>query len=237
VRVWDMETGAQVLGPLEGHTDWVLSVAISPDGRRIVSGSGDKTVRVWDMETGEQVLGPLEGHIGWVQFVAISPDGHRIVSGSHDKTVRVWDMETGAQVLDPLEGHTDQVRSVAISPDGLRIVSGSVDRSIRIWELPAGFDSNVENENAYYSDRDPERLDFRCYSSKSPDDDGWLTVPSGELVLWLPREYREGFGIPPNIAIIAPSIVTTDLGNWTVHGTEWARCYTPRQSSQSGPRP
>lgn len=199
-------------------------IAISPDGRRIVSGSDDETVRVWDIETGAQVLGPLVGHVDYVSSVAISPDGRRIASGSGDETVRVWDVETGAQVLSPFEGHTGWVNSVVFSPDGRHVVSGSHDCSIRIWELPTDFD------NVYYSDQGSKQLDLRTYSSKSPDRNGWLAGPGGELVLWVPHEFREGFGIAPNVAIVAPSTVTTDLCNWTVHGTEWARCYTPRSS-------
>ena len=94
---------------LSGHSDSVMSVAFSPDGRRIVSGSGDKTIRVWDAETGEEVVGPLKGHSDWVMSVAFSPDGRRIVSGSDDKTIRVWDAETGEEVMGPLKGHSDWV--------------------------------------------------------------------------------------------------------------------------------
>jgi WD40 repeat protein len=68
----------------------VLSVAFSPDGTGIVSGSIDKTLRVWDSATGE-CTATLEGHTDWVMSVAFSPDGTGIVSGSGDKTVRVWD--------------------------------------------------------------------------------------------------------------------------------------------------
>ena len=80
------------MGPLEGHTDLVRSVSFSPDGSRIVSGSGDDGVWVWDAVSGECVLGPLEGHTSSVMSVSFSPDGARIVSGSSDKTVRVWDV-------------------------------------------------------------------------------------------------------------------------------------------------
>ena len=66
------------------------SVAFSPDGNRIVSGSDDKTVRLWDAATGQPVGDPLTGHTDTVYSVAFSPDGTRIVSGSDDKTVRLW---------------------------------------------------------------------------------------------------------------------------------------------------
>ncbi|RXW16519.1 hypothetical protein EST38_g9334 [Candolleomyces aberdarensis] len=138
IRIWDLETGAQVGGPLNGHTDWLQAVAISPDGKRIVSCSQDKTIQIWDAATGAQVGEPLRGHEGTVWSVTISPDGKRIVSGSKDHTIRIWDLETGAQVGEPLRGHTDEVYSVAISPDGKHIVSGSADGTIRVWNAETG---------------------------------------------------------------------------------------------------
>ncbi|KIM27726.1 hypothetical protein M408DRAFT_310565 [Serendipita vermifera MAFF 305830] len=135
-----IETGGQENWPaiqnvIMGHTSSVNSVAFSPDGTRIVSGSSDKTIRVWDAETAEMVAGPFEGHTSFVKSVAFSPDGTRIVSGSLDKTIRVWDAKTAEMmVAGPFEGHTDHVSSVTFSPDGTRIVSGSLDKTIRVWD-------------------------------------------------------------------------------------------------------
>src|SRR5205823_1136795 len=83
---------------LRGHTDWVRSVAVSADGRRIVSGSDDRTVRGWDAGSGAELL-CLQGHTSWVWNVAVSADGRRIVSGSDDRTVRGWDAGSGAELL------------------------------------------------------------------------------------------------------------------------------------------
>ncbi|KAB5591588.1 Lissencephaly-1 [Ceratobasidium theobromae] len=116
----------------------VLSVAFSPDGTRIISGSSDNTIEVWDGQTGKMLLNPLQGHTGSVTSVAFSPDSTRIVSGSDDETIRVWDGQTGKMALDPLQGHTYSVNSVAFSPDGTRIVSGSEDRTIRLWDGQTG---------------------------------------------------------------------------------------------------
>jgi hypothetical protein len=68
----------------------VLSVALSPDGTHIVSGSNDQMLRLWDMALQRPVGGPIAGHKGLVNSVAFSPDGTRIISGSDDLTVRVW---------------------------------------------------------------------------------------------------------------------------------------------------
>src|SRR5712672_1379736 len=121
-----------------GHSQRVVSVAFSPNGSHIVSGSWDYTIRLWDAETGDPIGKPLEGHSSEVNSVACSPDGSRIVSGSEDKTIRLWDAETGDPIGKPLEGHSSAVNSVAFSPNGSRFVSGSWDNTIRLWDAETG---------------------------------------------------------------------------------------------------
>ncbi|KAJ7924656.1 peptidase C14 [Mycena leptocephala] len=160
IRVWDTRTDEAVMQPIQGHTSTVKSVAlssnrghivsgsnnkmiihciaISADGARLVSGSGDNTIRVWDARTGEAVMEPIQGHTDVVESVVFSPDGAHIVSGSSDNTIRVWDARTGEAVMKPILGHTKSVSSVVFSPDGARIVSASGDKTIRVWDVMTG---------------------------------------------------------------------------------------------------
>ena len=121
------------ISTLEGHQNWVCSIAFSPDGKQLASGSADRTLRLWDVETGE-CLQILEGHRNWVMSVAFSPDGKQLASGSADRTLRVWDVQTG-ECLQILEGHSHGIWSVAFSPDGKLLASGSADQTIKLWEM------------------------------------------------------------------------------------------------------
>jgi WD40 repeat protein/serine/threonine protein kinase len=151
-KVWDARTGTPQL-ELKGHTggpSWfarspgrtlvvtsgVSSVAFSPDGTRVVTGSIDHTAKVWDARTGTPQL-ELKGHTDWVRSVAFSPDGTRIVTGTDDQTTKVWDAETGKTLLNLTE-QKGRVYSVAYSPDGTRIVTGSHDGTATVWEARTG---------------------------------------------------------------------------------------------------
>ena len=129
-KISRMQTGGQVCNPLQGHTNSVMSVAFSPDGRYIVSGPWDRTICIWDAQTGGQVCNPLQEHTNMDMSVAFSPDGRHIASGSWDNTICIWDAQTGGQACNPLQGHIKSVNSVAFSPDGRYIVSGSLDKTI-----------------------------------------------------------------------------------------------------------
>jgi WD40 repeat protein len=135
IHVWEVKTGKEIRS-LEGHSGKVWGAVFSPDGKRILSCSQDRTLRVWDVETGKE-LKSLEGHPEGVLTVAISPDGKRALSGGWDQTVRLWDLESGKE-LKVLEGHTHHVRRVAFSPDGKRALSGGWDKAVRLWDLETG---------------------------------------------------------------------------------------------------
>jgi WD40 repeat protein/serine/threonine protein kinase len=127
-----------------GHTKAVYGVAFSPDGKYIVSGSGDGTLRLWDVKEGK-VTDSFRGHTDAVYSVAFSPDGRYFLSGSKDHTARLWDIQArrtvrifGARrnpVYSP--GHFGPINSVAFSPDGNTIVTGG-DFSVRVWNIQTG---------------------------------------------------------------------------------------------------
>jgi len=108
-------------------------VALTPDGKRAVSASIDKTLKVWDLETG-RVLRTLEGHSAGVFGVAVTPDGKRAVSTSEDQTLKVWDLDSG-RALRTIEGHSGCVYGVAVTSDGKRAVSASSDGTLKVWDI------------------------------------------------------------------------------------------------------
>ena len=123
--------------PFWGHGGAVGAVAVTPDGRQIVSGGDDDgTIRVWDRDSGEELVA-LTGHTGALWAVAVTPDGRQIVSGGADGTVRVWDRGSGREQV-ALTGHTGLVLTVAVTPDGRQIVSGGADGTVRIWDRGSG---------------------------------------------------------------------------------------------------
>jgi len=140
IWLWDALTG-ELLRVLEGHGGAVLSVAWSPSGAQLASGSGDKTVRIWDAATGKSAR-VLDGHGYLVTSVAWSPSGAQLASGSDDKTVRIWDAATGKSAR-VLEGHGGSVNSVAWSPSGAQLASGSFDKTVRIWDAATGRSAQV----------------------------------------------------------------------------------------------
>ncbi len=126
-----VDSGRDMLS-LEGHSEPVIRIAISPDGQRLASASRDKTIKLWDFGSGRE-LASLEGHTDWVQAVEFSPDGKQLASASRDFTARLWDVETGRQLqlFKPKNGF---VVDVDFSPDGQHIATTSSFRPFDVGE-------------------------------------------------------------------------------------------------------
>jgi WD40 repeat protein len=117
----------------QGHSDSVTSAVYSPDGKKILSASYDKTIKEWDAATAECVK-TLAGHFLGITSAVYSPDGKKILSASIDRTIKEWDVETG-ECIKTLDGHTHWVTSVVYNPDEKKILSASSDRTIKNWDI------------------------------------------------------------------------------------------------------
>lgn len=135
IKLWQVNDG-MLLHTLEGHTQVVQSVAFSPDGQTLASGSSDGTIKLWRVNDGA-LLRTIEGHFTMVYSVAFAPDGQTLASGSLDKTVKLWRVRDGA-LLHTFEGHTDTVNSVTFTPDGQILASASGDKTVKLWQVSDG---------------------------------------------------------------------------------------------------
>jgi WD40 repeat protein len=120
----------------KGHKSVVTSIAFSPNGKYIISGSSDKTLKLWDVNTGECIR-TFRGHIDAVNSVTFSSDGRYVLSGSWDSAIKLWDVNTG-ECIRTFRGHTGWVNSVTFSSDGRYIVSGSSDKTLKLWDVNTG---------------------------------------------------------------------------------------------------
>ena len=189
-------------GPFQRHTISVNTIAYSPNGKHIVSGSGDSTIRVWDTTTGETVAGPFQGHKNCVDSVAYSPNGKYIVSGSKDKTIRVWDATTGETVAGPFQGHTSSVISVAYSPDGKQILSGSDDKSIKVWDMQS-----------------LTSLHSLCLV------DGWIQASNNVIFGWIAPWNRDLLWFPFHSMIISSYGILQPNVDSSLFGESWISCW------------
>lgn len=132
-----MPSKGTLLSTYRGHSAPIRTLAWSPDGKRIASGSKHMIVQIWDPASGQQILF-YRGHASSISTVAWSPDDIHIASGSSDGTVRVWVSTTGETIV-TYHGHANSsVNTVAYSPDGQRIASGGTDWTVQVWNAIIG---------------------------------------------------------------------------------------------------
>ncbi|KAG8822062.1 hypothetical protein FRC19_006798 [Serendipita sp. 401] len=222
MQLWDIETGRELGGPLQGHRDVftpfpvypsersVNSVSFSPNGHQIASGSRDGTIRLWDVETGKELGEPShstrnQGHhtrkhtlpddSGSIPLVAFSTGERQIASGPSDGTVGPWDAEARKRLHLSFLHDRSPITSISFSPDGRQIVSGSRDGTIRLWDAETRKELG-EPPPGYSSSIDSISFspDGRLIASGSRDGKGWVWEAEAG---WPSRRPLDGFSVSP----------------------------------------
>lgn len=152
------------LKTLEGHSDAVSSVAYSPDGKYIISGSYDKTFKIWEASTGK-CLKTLSGYSDKITSISYSFDGKYIVNATTGNKINIWEESTG-KCLKTLEGYYNGYSSVSFSPNGEYVIGCSDDKTIiNIWDVKSEkciktWDVSMEDEFAYQYDYSKSSVEY-----------------------------------------------------------------------------
>ncbi len=141
IRLWNLPVSQESKLELKnrphytllGHARAVLTVAFSPDGQILATGSDDNTIQLWEVNTA-QLIRTLSSHSWSVVTLAFSVDGETLISGSWDKTIKLSRVSTTEEIA-TLSGHVDSVFTLAVSPVAQLIASGSRDKTIKLWQL------------------------------------------------------------------------------------------------------
>jgi WD40 repeat protein/tRNA A-37 threonylcarbamoyl transferase component Bud32 len=135
-RLREAHRNTKPLRRITTHLDSVESVTFTPDGRRFVTASLDRTARIWDLQTGAELL-LVDRHQGGVLCSAFTPNGRYLITGGRDRTIRAWSVSDGVEMR-RLEGHAGDINSLTVTPDGRSVLSASSDRTMRLWDLDRG---------------------------------------------------------------------------------------------------
>ena len=190
-----------------GHTDHVWSVAFSPDGQTLASGSWDNTIRLWDTHTVQHKI-TLIGDTGDIGSIAFSPDGQTLASGSWDNTIRLWDPHTG-KLKRTLTDHIRSVTSVMFSPDGQTFASGGDEQTTRLWNTTTWQVERILTGHTHLVEVLAFSLDGLTLASGSRDETIRLWNPhTGKHIRTLPATS------PVNRLAFSPDGGTLASGSW-----------------------
>jgi hypothetical protein len=223
LKLWEVATVRKVRS-FAGHTEGVLSVAFSPDGRYALSGSNDKTLKLWEVATGNEVRS-FAGPSDRVLSVVFSPDGRYALSGSDDKTLKLWEVATGQEVRS-FAGHTNMIFSVAFSPDGRHALSGSWDNTLKLWDVNTGellftrlhldekdwvvvtpdgrFDGSPAGMKLMHFAQNNQSISLDALFDRFYTPSLVAQVLSGEIRKAPKLDIREGIAMPPLVTISSP---------------------------------
>jgi WD40 repeat protein len=226
---------------LEGHSSSVWSVAFTPDGKTLATGSYDNTVRLWNLKG--ELLKTLSGHSSTVRSVAFTPDGKTLATGSYDNTVRLWNLK--GELLKTLSGHSSTVRSVAFTPDGKTLATGSYDNTVRLWNLKGELLKTLSGHSSTVSSV-AFTPDGKTLATGSDDNTVRLWNLKGELLKTLSGHSSTVWSVaftPDGKTLATGSYDKTvrlwnlDLDDLLARGCAWAHDYLKYNSSvQEGDR-
>jgi WD40 repeat protein len=189
IHVWEASTG-RLIRTLEGHSAAVTDIAFSPDGKYLLSGSGDKTAIIWELNSG-RLAHRLNRHSRGVSSVKFNFDGRLALTASEDGMAFIWEAGTGKELI-AISGHLESINHADFSPDGLYVATASNDTTIRIWSTADGklvhtlIGDYDESNYAEFSPNSDLILGFGPYS-----DMVWIwDVRSGRLVREIPHGHH-----------------------------------------------
>jgi WD40 repeat protein len=196
VKIWDASAGNELL-TLVGHTDQVLNVAFSADGKQVVGPSTDRTTLIWDSETGNQLY-KLAGHTNGVQDASFSPDGKHIVTASDDGSSIVWDAAPSHEIA---AISTSPIWRSAINQDRTRLATRQDQSRFTVWDLTRS------EPIMTFIDQGAHQADVQADIAISPDGKRVAYATNNSVKVWDVENNKQMFHLAPNKQNIQPSYV------------------------------
>ena len=204
IRIWDLSTGHSLLSIVDSHTAPINAIALTPDGKWIVSASDDGSLRMFDAYTGKPCTLPLRVP-GRTFAVSVSHDGALVACSGTDMNVHVW----RAHVITPPVAR--RRGSVATTTTTTKAEAEAVSWPDSFMRRTRGLEFCLVDEQGFLA------------NFAASTDDGWLRASTNEPMCWIPSVYRAGLWTPRTVGILGALETILDLRSF-VHGTKWEQC-------------